>query len=435
MAPDDPDESEHSSVFGPGETVEEPGQKHRESSAPDVPEPKYQHEEWLYQQYVILEKTLQEIADDCGVREKTIWRWVQKFDIDTRSGGPRPGPWKDEGWLRSQYIGQQKSVYQIADEQDCDEKTIRNWLAEHGIEAREDSERHPASREERRYRNEEWLREQYVENEQTAGAIADECEVAASTIYDWLERHGIDTRSVAEARQLTEARSVRLPQEQDQRQRDAEPSEPIIKRAAGQGAYEGPGTGIDVSYQSNLSDQAGDAVESPYREEGWLREQYAETRSASEIAEVCDVAPETIYYWMGKHGIERTRGDENARYRDEDWLREAYNDLGTLASVADACDVSPGTIRNWLVRFGIDRNPDAISGNIDGGRPEKTLDDLLDALVELHERTGEWVGPSEYDEERTQLPSAPSTSWFYDTSPGGLSKWSDAVEMAKRRHS
>jgi len=431
MAPDDSNESEHSSVFGPGETVEEPGQHHRESSAPDVPEPKYQHEEWLYQQYVILEKTLQEIADDCGVRKKTIWRWVQKFDIETRSGGPRPGPWRHEGWLRSQYVGQQKSASQIADEQDCDEKTIRNWLAEHEIETRDHSERHPASREERRYRDEEWLRVQYVENEQTTGEIADVCGVAESTIYDWLERHGIETRSVEEARQLTEARSVRLPQEQ----RDDEESETVIKRAVGQWKYEGPETGIDVSHQSDLGDQDGGAVESPYRDEGWLREQYAETSSASDIAELCDVDPGTIYYWMDKHGIERTRGDENARYRDEDWLREAYNDLGTLDSVADECDVSSGTIQNWLVRFGIDRNPDAISGNIGGGRPEKTLDDLLDALVELHERTGKWVGPSEYDEERTRLASAPSTSWFYDKSPGGLSKWSDAVEMAKRRHS
>ena len=159
MAPDDPENSDEFSVFGPGETVEEPGQHPRESPIPDVPEPKYQHEEWLYQQYAILGKTLQEIADDCGVREKTIWRWVQKFDIDTRSGGPRPGPWKDEDWLRSQYIARQKSIRQIADEQDCDEKTIRNWLAEHGIDARDYSERHPASREERRYRDERWLRE------------------------------------------------------------------------------------------------------------------------------------------------------------------------------------------------------------------------------------------------------------------------------------
>ena len=121
MAPDDSDESETHSVFGAGETVEEPGQNHRDRSVSDVPEPKYQHEGWLYQQYAILRKTLQEIADDCGVQEKTIWRWVQKFDIETRPGGPRPGPWKDEDWLRSQYISQQKSVYQIADEQDCEE--------------------------------------------------------------------------------------------------------------------------------------------------------------------------------------------------------------------------------------------------------------------------------------------------------------------------
>lgn len=144
MTADDPEHSDNFSIFGAGETIEEPGQHHRESpTIPDVPEPKYQHEEWLYQQYALLGKTLQEIAEDCGVQKKMIWRWVQRFDFDTRSGGPRPGPWKDEDWLRNQYIDQQKSIYQIADDQDCDEKTIRNWLAEHDIEPRDHRETTP----------------------------------------------------------------------------------------------------------------------------------------------------------------------------------------------------------------------------------------------------------------------------------------------------
>jgi transposase len=315
MAPDDSDESEKYSFFGPGETVEEPGQHHRESSAPDSPEPKYQHEEWLYQQCAILGRTLKEIANDCGVREKTIWRWVQKFDIDTRSGGPRPGPWKDKDWLRSQYIGQQKSIYQIADEQDCDEKTIRNWLVEHDIETRDYSERHPASREERRYQEGDWLRKQYIEYEQTAAEIADGCGVAESTIYDWLERHGIETRSVAEARQLTESRSVRLPQEQRddgiEKQRGSG-TETAVRRAVGQGQYEGPETGIDVSYQSDLADQDEELVESPYRDEDWLREQYSKTGTGSEIAEFCGVDPRNDLLLDGQT---RHRADEGRRKR------------------------------------------------------------------------------------------------------------------------
>lgn len=426
---DDPEHTDEYSVFGPGETVEEPGQHHRERQETDVPEVKYQDEEWLYQQYAILGKTLQEIADDCGVREKTIWRWVQKHDIETRNGGPRPGPWKDEAWLRNQYVDQQKSIFQIAKEQDCDEKTIRNWLDEHGIAARDHSERHPASREERRYRDGEWLREQYVEYERTAGEIAEMCDVGSTTIYRWLDRHGIETRSVAASRQITETRNVAVPDEPRQtRDRDADN---VVDRTAGQGRYSGPETGLDVSFQSYLGDRDGELLESPYRDPDWLREQYQNTGSATAIAELCDVERGTIYYWMDKFDIERSWGDEDARYRDKDWLQEAYADLGTLEAVADACDVSPSTIRNWMVRFDIERNPDAIRVEKGGGRPEKTLDELLDALAELHGRTGEWMGPTAYDEKRTQLSSAPSASWFYDKSPGGLSSWSDVVELAK----
>jgi len=393
--------------------------------------PKYQHEEWLYQQYDLLGKTLQEIADGCDVREKTIWRWVQKFDIDTRSGGPRPGAWKEEDWLQEQYLGQEKSVYQIADEQNCDEKTIRNWLAEHGIETRDYSDRHPASREQRKYRDEEWLRTQYVDMEKTAATIADDCDVSRTTIYRWLDRHGINTRSVEEARQITESRSVRLPDEDDAG--DADTAD-IVQREGGQAQYKGPETGIDLSYQSNVADQNDAVVESPYRDEAWLRNQYEQTGSTTEIAELCGVDRVTITYWMEKFDIERSWGDPNARYRDEAWLREAYDDRGTLEAVAEECSVSRATIGNWMDRFGIERDADAVSGDYDG-RPEKTLKDLLDAIVELYEQTGEWVPQSTYDGKRSQLPSAPSTSWFYDKNPGGLSSWDEAVEMAKRRYS
>ena len=44
------------------------------------------------------------------------------------------------------------------------------------------------------YRNEAWLREQYVEQGRTQAEIADECSVDQSTIHGWLHRHGINTR-------------------------------------------------------------------------------------------------------------------------------------------------------------------------------------------------------------------------------------------------
>lgn len=80
-----------------------------------------------------------------------------------------------------------------------------------------------------------------------------------------------------ESRRLTESRSVRFPREES----DEDKSENIIKRSIGQGQYQGPETGIDVSYQSNLGEQDGEVVESPCRDEEWLREQYDETGSAS----------------------------------------------------------------------------------------------------------------------------------------------------------
>lgn len=45
-----------------------------------------------------------------------------------------------------------------------------------------------------KHRDEEWLREQYVENGLTQQEMADEVGCGQHTISRWLRRHGIDTR-------------------------------------------------------------------------------------------------------------------------------------------------------------------------------------------------------------------------------------------------
>nr|ADE29264.1 regulatory protein [uncultured virus] len=46
-----------------------------------------------------------------------------------------------------------------------------------------------------RYRDEEWLREQYLERGQTMREIADMCGCSQTTVSKWINRHGIETRS------------------------------------------------------------------------------------------------------------------------------------------------------------------------------------------------------------------------------------------------
>lgn len=390
--------------------------------------PKYQSQEWLYQQYAVLGKTQDEIADTCGVSPKTIWRWIKEHEIGTRSGGPRSGPWKHEEWLRGQYSDRQKSIYQIADEQDCDEKTIRNWLAEHEIETRGPSERHPASRKERPYRDEQWLRNQYEEQGKSADVIADSVGVSPATIRRWVEHHEIEKRTMAESRRRTEARASRVPQEED---RNEAAESGMIERASGHRSYRGPETGLDVSYTSNLGEMSAGRLESPYRDEEWLRNQYERQGSVKAIAELCNVTPRTITYWMEKHEVDRQRGNDDAPYRDEEWLREQYGELGSARAIAAKCDVTPGAILHWMDEFDVERlGPGEAGAKARWENADRlTYETFLDALIAMNGEQGEWPNVQQYS--RDHPPWGPSKSTVYQMD--GFSGWTEAVEDAKQR--
>ena len=161
-------------------------------SCDDASEPKHQNERWLREQYIDQQQTIVQVADNLDCTAEAVRYWLRQFDIDIRD--PQRGPWRDETWLRTQYIDKRKSAPEIADEYDCDKETVLTWLDRHEIETRDYSERQLAKHGESRYQDEEWLRTQYVEKRRTGPDIADECEVSPVTIYNWLERYGIEVR-------------------------------------------------------------------------------------------------------------------------------------------------------------------------------------------------------------------------------------------------
>ena len=54
-----------------------------------VEEKKYRDRDWLANQYINEERTMQEIGDMFGVSPMTIYTWLSKFDIPTRARGRR----------------------------------------------------------------------------------------------------------------------------------------------------------------------------------------------------------------------------------------------------------------------------------------------------------------------------------------------------------
>lgn len=96
----------------------------------------YKDRDWLFDQYVTQRKTIIQIANECGSNHVTIWNWIKKFGIEVRGMSPRDAKYKDRDWLFDQYVTQQKPMHQIADEIGASTKVIGNWLSKFGIEAR-----------------------------------------------------------------------------------------------------------------------------------------------------------------------------------------------------------------------------------------------------------------------------------------------------------
>lgn len=55
-------------------------------------DPLYQDPEWLFNAYTTNQRTLADIAKQCGVSSMTIQYWLQKHDIKARSRGRKVQP-------------------------------------------------------------------------------------------------------------------------------------------------------------------------------------------------------------------------------------------------------------------------------------------------------------------------------------------------------
>lgn len=87
--------------------------------------------------------------------------------------------YRDREFLREKYCEENQSVTEIAEICNVGSSTISRWLDRHDIEQRY------------RYQEEEWLHRQYVERDKDQQEIADICGIGKTTVCHWLARTGI----------------------------------------------------------------------------------------------------------------------------------------------------------------------------------------------------------------------------------------------------
>jgi len=140
--------------------------------------------------------TQQEIADKLGCDRTTVYTWMGNFGIETNSRhrGDHDPPWRYESVLRSMYIDSGMDMAEIADELGCSPGTVNNWIDRFDIETRSGRALGGTDPDDRK----DWVIEQYRSGA-TQESIADELGVARVTITRRLDEWGIEKRTQSEA--------------------------------------------------------------------------------------------------------------------------------------------------------------------------------------------------------------------------------------------
>lgn len=109
--------------------------------------------------------------------------------------------YKDKDWLKRQYSELGRGAPQIANQCGVTNTTIYDWLDRHEIETRgrDGANTHRFGTSKSKHNDEDWLKEKYISENMTASAISDICGVHKSTIIAAIERYDIQKKSRSES--------------------------------------------------------------------------------------------------------------------------------------------------------------------------------------------------------------------------------------------
>lgn len=97
---------------------------------------KYKNKEWLKEKYYNEKKTLKEIANLCNCSVSTIVYNMKIYDLDRRNNIVCNKYHKEKEWLIEKYINEKKTCDKISDLCGCSKSTILKWLDKYNIKTR-----------------------------------------------------------------------------------------------------------------------------------------------------------------------------------------------------------------------------------------------------------------------------------------------------------
>lgn len=271
---------------------------------------KYKDEQWLRDQYVGTTNSLNDLSDNCSVTSETVRQYLHEYGIDikpkfiTKSNDCKELH-KTKDWIRSEYVENRRTQSDLADECGCSEKAIRKGVEFYGFNVRSQSEQKLECA--RKHKSEDWMRKMYYDQELSIDDIAEQCGCSDSVIERRIDELGLQRN-------------------------------------------------IEVSC-------AGD-----HRDKEWLVEKYhIENLKMDDMAELCGCQQTLISDWMQKHNIdtddglfksgedhwnykhgESVRGQLDFRKRDK-WIKFSQQQKEKCDWTCEYCETTGGQLHTHHV--------------------------------------------------------------------------------------
>jgi predicted transcriptional regulator len=336
--------------------------------------PLYKDEQWLEEKYWDEGLTQAEMASLEGVVKGTISKYMRKFDIPRRSSAEsrhfrEEGPHDDADWLNEMYHSESFTIPQIAEKADVTPGTIHNRMREFGIPTRVRGKQVSGDRE--KLKNENWLRQRYIEDGMSVNEIAEELDLSLTPVRRYMIKYGINFRGTSEANKLRHTpKGSKLRDEDWMRQKYLDEGWSTVKianaaettPATAQRWLENHGIVIRPLAESASIAKTESHIPELYDEEYMRREYVEKGKNTPEIADDLGVTGTPVRNSLQRYGIElRSAGESLADGNvtpllDYDWLRQQYVvRQRTIYDIGDELEVAPSTVSGHLENHGFER--------------------------------------------------------------------------------
>jgi uncharacterized protein YjcR len=106
----------------------------------------WKNESRLYKDYVVEQMTQAQMADDYGCSRKTVRSWMEEFGIERRDPNEASGPWTDKERLEQDYYEKGLKLTEMASKYGCSKANVIRWMDRFGIDRIDPNDKPPVMR-------------------------------------------------------------------------------------------------------------------------------------------------------------------------------------------------------------------------------------------------------------------------------------------------